>query len=58
MTAIAKFQFCNFVQIFVAAREIHSYSDPMAGRRKTDSDPTTGRKKSDLDPMICRKKMD
>ena len=25
MTAMAKLQFCNFVQIFVAAREIHSY---------------------------------
>ena len=25
MSAIAKLQFCNFVQIFVAAREIHSY---------------------------------
>ena len=23
---MAKFQFCNFVQIFVAAREIHSYA--------------------------------
>ena len=27
MTAMAKLQFCNFVQIFVAAREIHSYMD-------------------------------
>ena len=25
MTAMAKLQFCNFVQIFEAAREIHSY---------------------------------
>ena len=25
MTAMAKLEFCNFVQIFVAARKIHSY---------------------------------
>ena len=29
MTAMAKLQFCNFVQIFVAAREIHSYAPDM-----------------------------
>ena len=30
MTAMAKLQFCNFVKMFVTAREIHSYDPVMS----------------------------
>ena len=42
----------RLISIFVLFPWCTTYSDPTAGRRKTDLHPTTGRKKNDLDTMI------
>ena len=47
-----------FLSAFALFPKCTTYSDPMAGRGKTDLHPPTGRRKTDLDPMTGRKKND